>query len=223
MSDTGSPQPVRALVVAKAPVAGEVKTRLGATVGMTGAAELAAAALLDTVEACAAAFGVGSCHLALAGDLVGAVAEQDLTRALEGWGVRPQRGDGLGERLAQAHADVPGPVVQVGMDTPQVTPALLREVALGLDEHDAVLGPAADGGWWVLALRDPRHARVLAGVPMSTATTYDDTRAALAGAGLVVAACPELRDVDDADDAAVVAAQAPHTRFARMWAGGGPR
>ncbi|MBU2074873.1 MAG: hypothetical protein KJ938_10585, partial [Actinobacteria bacterium] len=57
--------PVRALVLAKAPVAGHVKTRLGADVGLGRAAELAAAALLDTVEACTAAYGAEHCHLAL--------------------------------------------------------------------------------------------------------------------------------------------------------------
>ena len=52
----------------------------------------------------------------------------------------------------------PGPTVQVGMDTPQLTAADLREVAAAAATGDAVLGPAADGGWWVLALSDPAAA-----------------------------------------------------------------
>lgn len=214
---------LQALVVAKAPVAGRVKTRLGATVGMDRAADLAAAALLDTVEACTEAFGARYCHLALAGQLTGASGEHDLARALTGWNVRPQQGDGLGERLAHAHAAVSGPVLQIGMDTPQVTPAMLLEVAEALGRHEAVLGPASDGGWWVLALRDPAAARSLTAVAMSMPTTYDDTRAALQGAGLTVAGCRELRDVDEACDASAVAAAAPSTRFARQWAAGGIR
>ncbi|MEC9052118.1 MAG: DUF2064 domain-containing protein, partial [Actinomycetota bacterium] len=153
-----SAAPVRALVLAKAPVAGRVKTRLGADVGLQRAAELAAAALLDTVEACTAAYGAEHCHLALAGDLAEAVDGSALLAATRGWHVHPQRGDGFDRRLAAAHADVadsgPGPVVQVGMDTPQLTPDLLDLVVAGLERHDAVLGPAEDGGWWVLALRD---------------------------------------------------------------------
>jgi glycosyltransferase A (GT-A) superfamily protein (DUF2064 family) len=71
----------------------------------------------------------------------------------------------------------------------------------------------------VLALRDPGHARVLAGVPMSTPTTYDETRAALAGLGLRVGTAAVLRDVDTVADAAAVARLAPGSRFAREWAG----
>jgi glycosyltransferase A (GT-A) superfamily protein (DUF2064 family) len=104
------------------------------------------------------------------------------------------------------------------MDTPQVTPGLLSDVADALSGHDAVLGPAEDGGWWVLALRDPAAARVLAGVPMSRPDTHDLTREALLGRGLTVAPAPVLRDVDTAADAAGVAAVSPATRFARAWA-----
>ena len=217
----------RALVVAKAPVAGRVKTRLGATVGDDVAAEVAAAALLDTLSACAEAVGSQRCHLSLAGDLAEAVSADDLLAATAGWQVHPQVGDGFDERLARAHADVagsgPGGVVQVGMDTPQVTPALLAQVAAGLDEHDAVLAPAEDGGGWALALRDPRAASVLAGVPMSTPTTGEDTRAALVAAGLDVATGPSLRDVDELADADAVAAQLREagagSRFAILWDG----
>ena len=80
-----------------------------------------------------------------------------------------------------------------------------------------MLGPADDGGWWVLALRDPARAAALVGVPMSTPTTYDDTRAALEAAGLRVGDTATLRDVDTVADADVVAASAPDSRFARAW------
>ncbi|MBF4162269.1 TIGR04282 family arsenosugar biosynthesis glycosyltransferase [Nocardioides acrostichi] len=213
---------MRALVVAKAPVTGRVKTRLGADVGLDVAADMAAAALLDTVRCCTEAFGSAQCHLSLEGDLAGAVRGAELLAATQGWTLHTQVGDGFDERLARAHADVaasgPGPVVQVGMDTPHITPSLLREVVEGLDLHDAVLGPAEDGGWWVLALRDPAAAACLTGVPMSTPSTGVDTRTALAGAGLSVGDCPTLVDVDTVADADLVASQAPGTLFARAWA-----
>lgn len=214
---TPAPVPAHVLVVAKAPVAGQAKTRLGAEVGMAAAAELAAAALLDTLAAAAAYAGPGRCHVALAGDLADGAAADELRRALDGWVVRPQIGGGFDERLAHAHADVPGPVVQVGMDTPQLTPALLAEVVAGLASHDAVLAPAEDGGWWALALRDPGAAGALRGVPMSTPETYVATRAALEDAGLSVGTASTLVDVDEVDDAHRVAAAAPSTRFARRW------
>lgn len=208
---------VNLLVFAKAPRPGRVKTRLGATVGLEAAADVAAAALLDTIAACVDAARPERCHLALAGRLDGAVAGEELRHASAGWTITPQRGRGLGERLAHAHSRVGGPVVQVGMDTPQLTAALLRDVAAGLDEHDAVLGPATDGGWWTLGLRDPRRAAVLVGVDMSRPTTYADTRRALLDVGLTVGSVATLRDVDEEADADAVADAVPGTRFAAAW------
>ena len=215
----------RMLVVAKAPRAGEVKTRLGASIGAEPAAEVAAAALLDTLAACReAAGGTDDCVLALAGDLDGAAREAELRGALSGWSVRPQRGDGFAARLVAAHADAgPGPVVQVGMDTPQVTADLLRGVARDLAYAEAVLGPATDGGWWVLGLRDPDHAARLESVPMSTATTGRDTRDVLVAAGLRVGDAPVLTDVDTEEDAVLVASQVPDGEFARAWRAWGNR
>ncbi|RSN40920.1 TIGR04282 family arsenosugar biosynthesis glycosyltransferase, partial [Actinomadura sp. WAC 06369] len=134
-----------------------------------------------------------------------------------GVGVIPQRGDGLDERLANAfaHADAGRPLVLLGMDTPQVTPALLAAAARALAGRDAVFGPAADGGFWLLGLRRP-DARLLRGVPMSRPDTGAAQLARLRGAGLRVAALPELTDVDTPADAAAVAAAAER-------AGGGAR
>ena len=205
------------LVVAKAPEVGRVKTRLGAEIGMARAADVAAAALLDTLAAATAAVGAGHCHLSLDGDLDRAVRGPELREALTGWTVHPQRVGDLGARLAAAHARVPGPVVQVGMDTPQLTPHLLLAAAAGLDVHDAVLGSAEDGGWWVLALRDPGRASVLHDVRMSTPTTGADTRAALTGTGLDVGTTATLRDVDQVADAEAVARLVPGSRFAEAW------
>jgi glycosyltransferase A (GT-A) superfamily protein (DUF2064 family) len=209
----------RALVLAKAPVPGRVKTRLGAVVGAELAATLAASALLDTVLACSAAFD--ECHLALDGELAGAVEGAALAEATADWNVFGQCDGGLGARLADAHRRASGsgggPVVQIGMDTPQVTAGQLRAVARDAVPGAAVLGPARDGGWWVLALTAAAGAESLAGVPMSTPATHDLTRAALRGAGLRVHPTVPLRDIDTVADAAAVAAAAPHTRFAEVW------
>lgn len=211
-----------ALVLAKAPVAHRVKTRLGARIGHEVAARLAAAALHDTLDICEAAYGADRCYLALDGDLVDAEDGRALANRLRSWTVLGQRGEGLAERLVHAHRDVArfadGPVVQIGMDTPHASTADLRAVADGLVDHDAVLGPALDGGWWVLGLARPGLADVLAGVEMSTECTWADTRSALEAVGALVATGPLLRDVDEVEDAAAVAALAPDTRFARRWA-----
>jgi hypothetical protein len=208
---------MRALVMAKAPVPGRVKTRLGATVGMEAAAVVAAAALLDTLAACREAFD--ECHLALEGDLRDAASAAELCDALRGWLVHPQRGSSLGERLAHAHADTagPGPTVQIGMDTPQLTAGDLLAVADAADDGSAVLGPASDGGWWVLALGDARAAATLADVAMSRPDTFVRTREALVAVGQTVVPARELRDVDTAADADAVAAGLSAGHFLRAW------
>ncbi len=216
------------LVVAKAPVPGLAKTRLGAEIGMEAAADVAAGALLDTLDAALDAFPSRRCHLALAGDLALAARRHEIVERLTRWTVFDQVGETFGERLAHAHQQVRrrarSPVVQVGMDTPQVTGGLLREVVHGLRHQDAVLGPAVDGGWWVLALRDAADATVLADVPTSTPETGDRTLAALRSRGLRVGLVATLRDVDTAADArAVAAAAAPGSRFADAWAVAGAR
>ena len=136
-----------------------------------------------------------------------------------GFEVIGQRGRGLDERIAaalgDAYASLPVPVVLIGMDTPQVTSgqleAALRPLAAGA--ADAVLGPAADGGFWLLGLRRPDPALVV-GVPMSTSRTGAVQLARLAGAGLRVARMPCQIDVDTAADADAVAEQIPASRFA---------
>lgn len=207
---------MKILLVAKAPVPGLAKTRLGEHVGHDVAADVAAAALADTIEACNASGAER--HLSLAGDLDDGVRAGELHTLLEGWTVTAQRGDGFAERLVNAHLDAgPGAVVQIGMDTPQVTPAALTAVAEGLAVHDAVVGPAEDGGWWALGRTDPDVARALAGVPMSTPTTCADTVAALQHAGHTVGEAGSLLDVDTLEDARRVAAEIPDSRFARAW------
>ena len=218
VSEVVPPPGLRVLVMAKAPVPGLAKTRLGADVGDEAAAHVAAAALLDTLAASTDAVGADHCVLALAGDLDEGVEAGAIREALTGWSVFVQRGDGFDERLALAHLDAgDGPLVQIGMDTPQVTARLLVEAAGPLADHDATLGPADDGGWWVLGRREASSAAALHGVPMSEPTTHDDTRAALERAGLSVATVPTLLDVDTVDDAHAVAAIAPTTRFAATW------
>ncbi|MEH0841139.1 DUF2064 domain-containing protein [Micromonospora sp. CPCC 205711] len=210
------------LVVAKAPVPGAVKTRLCPPATPEQAARIAAAALRDTLDAVAATPGVTPV-LSLAGRFADAEDGVALAAAVADWPVLAQRGEDFAARLAHAHADVaaayPGrPVLQIGMDTPQLTPARLAAAVRRLDlaGTDAVLGRAADGGWWALGLRDPRHAAALRTVPMSTADTGRLTWAALAERGLRVAALAVLRDVDGWADALAVAGTVRGSRFARQ-------
>jgi glycosyltransferase A (GT-A) superfamily protein (DUF2064 family) len=198
------------LVLAKVPAPGRTKTRLCPPCTPQQAADVAAAALADTLDAVRA---TAAARRVLALDRLPALAAP-------GCATIRQRGKGLGERIVVAFSDAapgePRPTLQIGMDTPQVTGELLDDclAALGRPGVDAVLGPAEDGGWWALGLRDPARAGLLVDVPMSTSDTGRLTLAALRSAGLRVAGLPVLRDVDTWPDAVVVAAQAPHTRFA---------
>ncbi|MCF7547990.1 DUF2064 domain-containing protein [Pseudonocardia sp. WMMC193] len=207
------------IVLAKAPVPGRVKTRLCPPATPAQAADVAAAALLDTLDATAAVPGSRTL-VALAGSLDADTARVgELRAALGRTGRTTQRGTGLGARIVAAHADAaahhPGePTLQIGMDTPQVHPSTLAAALAALADVDAVLGLAPDGGWWALGLRDPGSAGPVAAVPMSRADTGENTLAALRAAGLRVALLPELTDVDTAEDALAVAATVPGSRFA---------
>ena len=207
-----------ALMVAKAPVPGLAKTRLTPPATPTQAAEIAASALLDSLDAIMATPGAVPV-VAMTGCLTNAVRCDELRSRLGTVIVVEQRGTLFADRLANAHADAarhcPGlPIVQIGMDTPQVTPALLDATASALDDADAVLGPAADGGWWVLGVRDPTVADLLRPVPMSTPDTFRDTWHALVNGALRVGKIDELSDVDTMADALRVAGDIPNSRFA---------
>jgi uncharacterized protein len=213
--------PVIVLVVAKAPVPGHAKTRLAAAVGNQAAADIAAAALLDTLDAVAAA-PVEARVVALTGELDEASNRDEIRSTLADFTVVEQRGAGFAERLANAHADAAAafvglPVLQIGMDTPQVTDELIAECARELLAADAVLGPARDGGWWVLGVADAAMADCLRSVPMSRSDTGVATLAALRDTGVDVSLVPALADVDTVDDIdRVRRACAAGSRFVRV-------
>ncbi|MBW5480493.1 TIGR04282 family arsenosugar biosynthesis glycosyltransferase [Streptomyces bambusae] len=195
------------LVIAKEPRPGRVKTRLTPPFTPEEAAALAEAALADTLSA--ATCVPADRHVLVLDGRPGPWLPP-------GFEIVPQASGGLDVRLAAAFAACSGPALLIGMDTPQVTPALLAP-ALRWDEHDAWFGAAADGGFWALGLARPDPS-VLLGVPMSTPETGAVQHARLRTAGLRIGRLPVLRDVDTASDARQVAAEAPDTRFAARYA-----
>jgi uncharacterized protein len=210
--------PVTLLVVAKAPEPGRAKTRLAATVGDRVAADIAAAALLDTLDAVAAA-PVAARVVALTGDLSAAAGAAEIRQQLESFTVLEQRGGDFADRLANAHADAADgyPVLQLGMDTPQVTADLLTGCARRLLGSPAVLGLACDGGWWVLGVRRPSMAECLRTIPMSQPDTGELTLKALRDNGIDVTPVARLTDFDVVDDIAVVRDACRNaSRFARV-------
>ncbi|MFF4182814.1 DUF2064 domain-containing protein [Streptomyces sp. NPDC001691] len=205
----GSAASTTLIVLAKAPVPGRVKTRLTPPYTPEAAARIAEASLADTLDAVLAT-PARRRVLVLDGE-----PGPWLPPGIE---VLAQCAGGLDERIAAAFAACTGPALLIGMDTPQVSPALLApalEGSKGLDE--AWFGPAEDGGFWALGLTEPDPALLL-GVPMSVPETGRVQRQRLCYAGLRVRELARLRDVDTARDAELVAAEAPHGRFARSLA-----
>ncbi|MEW1699739.1 DUF2064 domain-containing protein [Streptomyces sp. NPDC093249] len=200
------------LVIAKQPLPGRVKTRLTPPFTPDEAAALAEAALADTLAAVAAV--PATRHVLVLDGRPGPWLPPGFT-------VVPQTTGGLDVRLAAAFGACAGPAFLVGMDTPQITPALLCR-ALEWEEHDAWFGPAADGGFWGLGLAAPDPGLLL-GVPMSRPDTGAAQYVRLRAAGLRTGVLPVLRDVDTAQDARRVAAEAPGTRFAARHAELAPR
>jgi rSAM/selenodomain-associated transferase 1 len=198
------------VVLAKAPAPGRTKTRCTPPCTPDQAATLAAAALADTlatVEATPARRRV----LVLDGE--------PGPWLRPGFEVVPQRGDGLDERLGAAVSDTfrasdSAAVLLIGMDTPQVTVPMLTDAAQRLaGGADAVMGPAADGGYWAIGLQRPAPDAFV-GVPMSSPSTGLEQKRRLRELGLGVELLAELRDMDTWADAIAIAGAVPGSRFA---------
>ncbi len=193
-------RPSLVVVFARAPEAGRVKTRLAASVG--------------DARACALYRHVGARVVASLTrdpgrpyDVRVSFTPREGEAGVRAWmpgadAYAPQVDGDLGERLrrevAGAFEEGRRAVALVGADCLAVTDARVREALAALDAHDAALGPALDGGYYLLALG--RALAVFDGVPWSTAAVADVTRGLLARAGARWAELPVERDLDTADD-----------------------
>jgi len=192
-----------AIVLAKPPRPGEVKTRLAGAIGLRGAALLARAFLADSWAQIA---GLPWARPVLATTEAASPAEFGLPDGTEIW----LQGDGdLGQRLErllrQALAVSPF-AIAIGADTPGLPGRLLdqahrligsRDTVLG--SCDAVLGPCADGGFYLIGLRRCPPG-LLADLPWSQPTTFDRTRARFESRGITVGILDPWFDVDRPDD-----------------------
>jgi glycosyltransferase A (GT-A) superfamily protein (DUF2064 family) len=195
------------IVLAKEPVPGRVKTRLQSEFSAVEAAQLAAAAIEDTVAAVRAS-SASRRILAWEGKRAG---------WQRGFQVVGQPPGTLNLRLAAAFAAAVAepsdePALLIGMDTPQVTAQLLDSDWEGAD---AVLGLSEDGGFWAIGLRHGYPAGLFEGIPMSTSRTGSAQLARLFDLGMTVKLLPPLRDVDQPTDAKEVARQFPWLVFSR--------
>ncbi|KAF0173511.1 MAG: hypothetical protein FD161_3805 [Limisphaerales bacterium] len=187
----------RLVVFLKAPRAGAVKTRLAESLG----ADAACAAYRQLVEALLANLTpLPKAELCFAPLEAAAEIEPWLR---PGWTLCPQVGGDLGGRLHAAfdeHFESDAQhVVVIGSDCPDVTAADIEDAWLALEGHDVVLGPALDGGYWLIGLRAPQPT-LFTGIPWSTNRVFGETVRRARESDLRVALLRELSDVDTSAD-----------------------
>ena len=186
--------------MAKAPVAGRVKTRLAGELGVATAVRFARHSLASLLSR-VAVDARWSALLAVTPDIA---ASSRLWPP--GVPLMTQGSGDLGTRMQRLFDRAPlGPMVIVGTDVPDIARAHIEAAFRLLGRHDAVFGPAADGGYWLVGLRRrPRVLRPFRSVRWSTQRALGDTLANLRGRS--VARLPTLPDVDTPADLARCAA-----------------
>ena len=187
------------IVFARAPVAGAAKTRLQPDLDADAANALYTAMFIDTL---ALARRLGApVLLSLAG-------ESHLLDLPAKWTVVQQPERSFGERLAWSFAEAfrrgARQAVLIGADLPHLPVEVLREAFAALADHDAVLGPTHDGGYYLLGLND-LAPWLFDGIAWSTADVFSQTAALLERRHKRTALLPEQRDIDTLDDALAVA------------------
>lgn len=179
------------LVMGKAPEHGRVKTRLAADIGADAALGVYRELLDITLSAVRSS--EWNVVLAIDGD----------PRRLPSHDHRviSQRGDELGVRLVNAIRDVGAGdrMLVIGTDAPSLTTSDLRDAFRALDTSDVVIGPATDGGYWLIGFT-ALHEEVFHDIPWSTEHVYTVTLDRCAALGLRVATLAMKADVDTADD-----------------------
>lgn len=186
----------RVVVMTKDAVPGRVKTRMIPRLGADGAARLHALLVDHCLDVCTRS-GL-PVTVAIDGDadaLAARLADRDIR-------VEAQASGDLGDRLRHALRG-PQRVVCVGTDCPDLSPELLQAAAAG---RGVTLGPALDGGYWLVAFDGAPDGRAPAGhalfedIPWSTSTVLATTLDRARAAGLSVTMLPTLRDLDTPDD-----------------------
>ena len=191
------------LVFARVPALGRVKSRLAAGIGEAAALAVYHELLAITRSTIAEAGVPATIWLADTAGPAPSVTEAQEWAELR---TRCQPTGDLGHRMAAAFAAAfaagAGRVAIIGTDCPGLRASHLRQAFAQLQTHDVAVGPATDGGYYLLGLRAPQPELFL-NKTWSTDSVLADTLADAQRLGLSVARLPELRDVDTAADLAV--------------------
>ena len=187
------------VVFGREPIPGEVKSRLAAGIGADAAARVYGVILERTLEV--GRDSGARVVLSLAELPSGSwCLDQDVV-------VEVQRGDDLGERMADAFtrrfAEGERRVVIVGSDCPWLRGTHIAKASAKLGGADVLLGPATDGGYWLVAQRPPGLA-IFSDIPWSSPETLGDTRKRIRALGGTWLELEELVDIDTDDDLELV-------------------
>lgn len=194
--------PINIAILSRAPVPGQTKTRLIPALGPAGAAELHRRLLHKTVRTALAA-QIGPVTLWCTPDT--AHPEFAACQQLGPLSLRSQVAGDLGQRML---ATIASPTLIIGTDCPLLSAETLAQAATALLDHDAVLIPAADGGYVLIGLRQP-HPAVFADIAWGSSSVLDSTRQRLQQVGYAWAELPTLWDVDEPADLARLATTHP--------------
>jgi len=188
------------LLFVKTPVEGRVKSRLAASLGDGPALELYRCFVLDILDTIAAC----GHEVIIFYDPPG--QQDDITGWLgSGRDYRPQEGIDLGERMElafrSAFSSGASRTILIGSDFPDLPAKILIEAFDELERHDAVLGPALDGGYYLIGSnRDGFRSEVFHNIPWSTSAVFEETMQVLSRTGAQVHLLPQWRDVDRIED-----------------------
>ena len=191
------------VVLARWPAPGRCKLRLASSLGAEAAARVQARLTGHTLAVARQLARQLSIELVLAIDGLAPRAARRLGDQLGVGRIVLQGRGGLGVRMQRqfqrAATERARRVVLIGSDLPQLERADLASAFAALDHQEAVLGPACDGGYWLIGLRRPEPA-LMEGIAWGSEQVLEQTLAALARRGLEPALLPWRRDLDRGED-----------------------
>lgn len=196
------------IIMARYPLPFTTKTRLARAIGDDAAIQLYRAFLTDLAlkfsrpeEGANGAYDLHWAYTPAGGDFA-ALLSSLVPRSLPLTRYFPQQGNDLGERLLSAfrHVHEQGyrRTILIGSDSPHISPAIVSKARAALDDADVVLGPAEDGGYYLIAMQQPYD--VFRDIPMSTGKVLSMTIDRAERQGLCVRTLETLFDVDELPD-----------------------
>lgn len=184
------------IVVCRAPERGRVKTRLAKDIGEERAYHVYSIMMATLFANLSRGSGYEVC----------ACVDGNMTLVQAGTvGPIKQHGASLGERIINAMKDCSSYPVQIviGSDTPNITAQIVQQAITGLDTADVVIGPAHDGGYYLIGMKQ-LHEGLFEGISWSTEQVLEQTLDRARSAGLSAALLPVMRDIDTLEDLQVV-------------------